>query len=397
MDRSAVDTIRGYCYQFDKSIIEILSLKSDTDSIEVEGIEDVDVIQDNECSAIQCKYYEKSSYNHSVIAKPIRLMLQHFSENRKAAVKYFLYGHYKDGHEKLPASISVEFLKEKFLSYTKDKVQYEEHIALGLSDEDLTFFLEHLKIDIHAKNFDEQSKSVIQKIIELFDCTKEEAVHYYYNSAFSIVAKLACEQRNRVISKSEFINRLDNKKALFNSWMYKYKGRELYLKKLKKDFFSRSLNTQAYDRFFILDASSAASIEDVKECIYTIQYNWTNLSKRNPNPYSPFIYIFNKDQCFLHALKKELYTEGLNFVDGYNYFGSEFCVDTLNQAKQNRDVKFQYIETEKDLIQAVNSTESRTEVYQFYVTNSDLSFDFDEGIKYTKLQVYDFSEIKEIV
>ena len=96
MDRSAIDTIRGYCYQFDKSILEVLSLESDTDSIEVEGIEDVDIVQQGELSAIQCKYYEKTSYNHSVIAKPIRLMLEHFSKNTDQIGNYHLFRHYKD-------------------------------------------------------------------------------------------------------------------------------------------------------------------------------------------------------------------------------------------------------------------------------------------------------------
>ncbi|REL27760.1 hypothetical protein DXX93_15140 [Thalassotalea euphylliae] len=397
MDRSAVDTIRGYCYQFDKSIFEILSLNCDTDSIEVEGVEDVDVSQGGELSAIQCKYYEKSSYNHSVIAKPIRFMLQHFSSNRNADVTYYLYGHYKDGHEKLSDCISVEFLKEKFLSHTKDKIRYEEHVELGLSDDDLKSFIDRLKLDINAKSFDEQNESVIKKIVEIFNCTKEEASHYYYNSAFSVIAKLACDQQNRVITKAEFLRKIDNKKALFNSWLYKFRGRTEYLKKIKSDLFPRSLNTQAYDRFFMIDVSSASNIAEIKECIYTIQKNWASLSKRSPTPYSPYIYLYNQEQCFLHSIKKELYNEGLNFVDGYNYYGSDFCVETLSRAKSDIDIKFQYIETEQDLVQAVNSAKSRVELYQFFTKDNELSIKFDAGIKNTKLQVFEFSDISDLV
>ena len=40
--REATDTIKGYCYQFDKAIYEVLNLSSDLASITVEGIEDID-------------------------------------------------------------------------------------------------------------------------------------------------------------------------------------------------------------------------------------------------------------------------------------------------------------------------------------------------------------------
>ncbi len=44
-DRSAVDTLTGYFYQFDQSILEILNLSSLEDSVAIECIEDIDVKQ----------------------------------------------------------------------------------------------------------------------------------------------------------------------------------------------------------------------------------------------------------------------------------------------------------------------------------------------------------------
>ena len=37
-DRSVVDTIKGYFYQFDLAIISLLKLEEDSDTITVEGI-----------------------------------------------------------------------------------------------------------------------------------------------------------------------------------------------------------------------------------------------------------------------------------------------------------------------------------------------------------------------
>lgn len=397
MDRSAIDTIRGYCYQFDKSILEILALKNNTDTIEVEGIEDVDIKQNGELTAVQCKYYEKSSYNHSVIAKPIRLMLEHFSKNKKSVGKYYLFGHYKDGQEKLPDGVSLTFLKEKFLTYKKDKVEFKEHQNLGLTDTDLQEFLEKLILNINAKSFDEQQLQVIDNLIKTFSCSKEEATHYYYNAAFSTITKLGCNHQCRVISKSEFLSNINKTKSLFNLWLYKYKGRKQYLSKLKSDLFVRNLNTQAYDRFFIIDAASSKSDAEIKDCIYSIQKNWSNLSKRTSLPYSPYIYVYGKDKETLHSIKSQIYKEGLNFSDGYNFKGSCFCVDTITKSKVNRDVHFQYIESEGDLLLAINAAQSRAEVYQFFSDENELIVDIDESIKNTKLQVLTFEDIKELV
>lgn len=397
MDRSAIDTIRGYCYQFDKTILEILSLKKDTYSIEVEGIEDVDIESGGELRAVQCKYYEKTSYNHSVIAKPIRLMLENFSKNKNAVGKYHLFGHYKDGQEKLVTPITLADLKANFLTYKKDKVLNEEHIKLGLSDSDLQDFLNKLVVDVYANNFDEQQNTVFNALREEFSCSAEEAKHYFYNSAFSLVTKLGCDHNNRKITKYDFLKSIDNTKSLFNLWIYKYKGRKQYLRKIKSDLFPRNLNTQPFSRFFIVDVTNADSINDIKECIYIIQKNWSNLSSRSPVPYSPFIYLYGKDKSYFHCLKNDLYSEGLIFSDGYNFIGSEFCVDTILNASKSRGVKFQYVESEDDLVSTLKSTSSRVEMYQFFTSGNELNLANIGAIKNIKIQNLKFNDIKDIV
>lgn len=43
-DRSAVSTIKGYFYQFDYTILQLLRLENMSDKVMVEGIEDIDVM-----------------------------------------------------------------------------------------------------------------------------------------------------------------------------------------------------------------------------------------------------------------------------------------------------------------------------------------------------------------
>jgi hypothetical protein len=109
-NRSAVDTILGYFYQFDHSIEQILLQKNGQDTVTIEDIEDIDVYSASETTAIQCKYYAKTEYNNSVISRPIRLMLSHYKDSKsenKSNVKYSLYGYFKAGHHKLKLPLNV--------------------------------------------------------------------------------------------------------------------------------------------------------------------------------------------------------------------------------------------------------------------------------------------------
>lgn len=76
--RQADSTIKGYLYQFNKSIYEILLLEDEA-SITLEGaIEDIDVLSPTSLTTIQCKYHEDKKYQISSVAVPILEMLCNF-------------------------------------------------------------------------------------------------------------------------------------------------------------------------------------------------------------------------------------------------------------------------------------------------------------------------------
>src|SRR5690606_11670577 len=156
-DRTATDTIKGYFYQFDLSILTLLELKDENHQITVEGIEDIDINNATVETAVQCKYHSKTEYNHSVIAKPIRLMLNHFREvlnGKEKKVKYNYYGHFKSGQYKLITPITLDFLKNNLLTYSKAKKEYKHYDELNLTYKDLLDFLNQLEININAKSYE---------------------------------------------------------------------------------------------------------------------------------------------------------------------------------------------------------------------------------------------------
>jgi hypothetical protein len=210
-NRSPIEALKGYFYQFDHSIERILMLKEATDSIVIEGIEDIDIKSATEETAVQCKYYSKTEYNHSVIAKPIRLMLSHYKkvkEGKKKRVKYVIYGSFKSGKEKLNLPIDCNFLKDKFLTYTKNKKKYYHHLQLGLNDADLNDFLSLLKINLDALDYESQLTNIFLLLKKQFNCSDFEAEHFYYNSALKVIKDLATQDNveERRITKKQFLS-----------------------------------------------------------------------------------------------------------------------------------------------------------------------------------------------
>ena len=69
--------IRGFLYQYDKYIWELLNSSSDT-SINIENIQDID--SDN--YVMQVKYRESINYSPSVIKEPIKKLIEVFTKNK---------------------------------------------------------------------------------------------------------------------------------------------------------------------------------------------------------------------------------------------------------------------------------------------------------------------------
>ena len=118
MKREASSTIKGFLYQFNETLRQLL-LSPDYTSITIEGIEDIDLNTPTGKKTIQCKYNESNnSYSLPSIAKPILQMLQHYSENQDSDIQYILYAHFpneKTGVKKLEKSDIEKIIATKNL------------------------------------------------------------------------------------------------------------------------------------------------------------------------------------------------------------------------------------------------------------------------------------------
>ncbi|WP_282075866.1 DUF4297 family anti-phage-associated protein [Maribacter aquivivus] len=404
IDRTATDTIKGYFYQFDLSILKLLELKDENHKITVEGIEDIDIDNATIETAVQCKYHSKKEYNHSVVAKPIRLMLNHFREvlnGTEKKVKYNYYGHFKSGQSKLTLPITLDFLKKNLLTYTKAKIQYKHYDDLKLTDKDLLSFLNQLEININAKSYEDQLVQIrkLLKNQKEFKADDFEAENYFYNNALKIISYLAIKEKisERTISKKKFLQEINSKKILFHKWFLEYKGKKKLLADLRKEYFT-SYNISPFERFFLIEVNPNYTATDLKSVIQLISKKWSDIkSVRNPDTFCPYVYINGLKKSDLVTLKTELYSEGLIFKDGFDFNGSPFNINSIKErATFHNKITFKII-NELSFIELLLDDISKTkEIYQFFY-NKPFFKTAKTNVNIVNIQIEELNDIKNII
>ncbi|RTR38596.1 hypothetical protein EKG38_13915 [Shewanella canadensis] len=405
-NRSAVDTIRGYFYQFDLSILSILQLESLDDSVEVECIEDIDIRTATEVTATQCKYYAKTEYNHSVIKDAVKHMVSHFRETllgTKPKVSYAIKGYYASGQEKLDDGVDVAFLKDNFLTYSKgrgsSKVTHYHHTELGLSDADLKEFLKRLTIDVWAREFDEQYREILDAIQKSFVSTTFAAEYFYYNNALAVIRQLSIKSvpADRTITKKKFLERVNTSTVLFNEWFIEKKGKKAHLSALRKEYFTE-LNISPYERFFLIEVDPNGYVRsDLKDIFFQLSKKWAKLSAREPSPFCPYIYVHGVPSDELIALKTELILEDFKIIDGHDFQGADFSHRSIAQkATYGNKIKIKVLNTLPNIEQTVGAIFTTRRIYQFYLGNSYFDHE-DPAIRHVKIQVEKLSDIQSII
>ena len=402
LDRSAVDTLKGYFYQFDQSILKLLSLESLEDSVAIECLEDIDVQTATEVSAIQCKYYAKTEYNHSVIKDAVKHMLNHYKKvtiGEKQKINYQINGHYKSGHEKLPNTLDIIFLKKHFLTSIKDKIEYEHHISLGLSDEELEDFLACLKINIHSPEYENQFNQIIDLLCSEFNSSKFSAETFYYNNSLRIIKDLSInpQEEKRRIKKGSFLEKINTSNILFNEWFIKKKGEKAHFKSLQKEYFT-FLNISPFERFFLIEIDLKKYMRyEIKDLLFTISSKWSKISKYGKSSFCPYVFLQGINEDELREIKNELSQERFKFIDGHDYHGANFNPNSiLQEVNYQNQIKVKIINNLPSLETTIQSTNKTRKIYQFYLKNPFFEYS-NPSVGIHNIQIEKITDIKEII
>lgn len=364
--RSAEKTIKGYYYQFDYSIIKVLELSNDNDTICIEGIEDVDISNEDNVVFHQCKCYESSNYVPSKITPAIRQMLRHYANNKSKDYHYHLYGTFQSGQEKF-AGVSLSFIKNNVCTYTKKKVSHVLYDELSLDDNDLNNFIDHLTIDVNAESYLEQEKRVIKTICTSLGCNTQEGMLYYCNALYK-VKQLATQddEYDRRISKVDFINAIKTIDTQFEMWLLHKNGVDKFAKAIKRKYFT-TFNISPYNRFFIIECDKNTSIPELKTIIIRISEKYSKLSQRAKPRFCPYFCFLGIEECQLIELKKSLANDSVLFSDGYDFRGADFNPSSVvKEPSKDHPTKLRIIDSVDFLNDIYALSQSTIEIYQFY-------------------------------
>ena len=324
--RQANNTIKGYIYQFNKSIYEILNANDDATIILEGAIEDIDIHLPDTTIAVQCKYHEDSKYSISNVAMPILEMLCHFNECRALGktTKYILYAHYSENVDSIDVYSFKAFLKttiskEVQLNFFHRIYAINDASILNLANKDkkkkedkekiLNYYSLHrselsLCVDIDAfwesfiyekaYQFDSLKDKVIDKLIAITN-DRETAEALYYPNAFSIVANISAKKSSeeRSISKKNFVKSLTNQKSvLITRWLLIASDRKKILQSKRlslHDCFS--LNTAI--RVFVF---STKFINKNVNTIFPFVYEYLQKYFRKKSLHKQPIFIFENEE-----------------------------------------------------------------------------------------------------
>lgn len=408
-NRSAHATIKGYFYQFDQTIVRLLEATSSQSSVVVEGIEDIDLDDSDESAFIQCKYYEGSEYNHSIIKDAVIQMLKHFQASGCRAdqkFKYRLYGHYKKCQEKLPVKFDLDFLKVNFLTYTHKKIRHEVHLELKVSDAQLVNFLNLLEINLHAQSYDKQQKHLNGLLAsQIPSCNSVDAEIFYYPSAVNVIQKLAVQanEKDRKITKAQFVSQVNRKEIVFSLWLRQKFGDDYYAKQIKRQYFRfPSTKVPKASRIFVIDMTDEFELSKAVSLLIKIGTTFSHVEhKRTPqhDRFCPYILLCGVQPQELVSLKQGLLDQGVKFSDGHPFNGSSFSPELLAAAPTKENlIRLKFISSTDQIPPAVSAAKGTIiQIFDFFKLSHLAAKNIPAGISHNKIKIDSAYFINEVL
>lgn len=308
--RVADSTIKGFIYQFNKTILEILDSPKAT--IHVEGIvEDVDKYEaDNSITAIQCKYHESSEkFILSLIYKPIILMIKTFLMRPHDNISFVLFIHIPSEEER-DQKLTIEELDQ--ILKTQGQKLRSIIDALNLDNFDKKKFIDHLIIRF-GKSIEELEEEIKSKI-ESFDRFKAFDVEgLIYPNLIAEIQRISTIRDNdsRKITKQELFEFIEKQsKAVVNKWTLMTRSRNTLLKKIRDDL-RTEMNPNSLSRCFIFKGFNGEEVDRIAHFINS--YVGKYLKKPSHKPAS---FVFDIEEEKFKELVSLLYDQEIEVNDG---------------------------------------------------------------------------------
>jgi len=376
--------LRGYKFQFDRTILEIFN--NSTKTIEIEQLQDYGF----DDYLVQVKYHNTDytpAQQKQKIKKPLVQLFEQYLKNKTKNFILFIYLKGISPSKKTLSVAELDAILGKIKKFTAtDKADFISRFNL-----------------IYADDFENQYKEVIQRIKSAYSKTDEEA-EIYYSVISSHLLDIVTNNppsvnSKRKTSKSEIDKIISNgKKLIFKSAYIEIVAKEKQLKNLNKLFFKTSLNTEPHERIFIIEVKPTADIKLLKELVLLLKTKWSkNKTKTIPDTdrFVPFIYFNGIQESALVELKTDLQKDGYVINDGYDFMNANFNINSINiRPTFINKLFFKFINKQQDLEKILNNLNRTGEVYQFFI-DSPATISFTG--KHIEIEIKEIEDIKNII
>lgn len=370
--------IKGYLYQWNHNIHDILKNQSQTFSIEVHQDYEFDKI------IIQVKYKASCTFSWAKVKKPIIKLFQEFNiDNIKKIILLCHFNNKKTGTNKL----SIEKLKEFLGDNT-----YDTNLVSA--------FVDLFEIQFSEDLYTIEEKTLL-KLKETFKLQEDSIACLYHARILSQLIHLTIEKQaqSREIDFSTIENIISqDTKDVFYSFYYKYLGEEKYKKFLKRQYFTNSSsNIPKHNRLIVIhcnDYSHQTDLIEIAEKFYNKYFKEYGQVIKSPSP----IIVFNtNDENLLANIKNQLFTSITGgCCDGTCIKGGAFKEQCFSQ-HNNKKIKILDPENLSNLKET-----SFQACYEFMLEDSlhdsGLQLPIDqETTKYIKIYVPNTEFIKDLI
>lgn len=394
-DRIADSTIKGFLYQFNKTILEIVNA-GDDDIITVEGVvEDVDILSaSGELKAIQCKYHEsKDKFTPSLIFKPLLQMAETYDKNPTANIKYTIFIYVpseNDGEKDIEPSIL-----ESALATTDQSLL---RIASRISDKfEKDEFLKNTKIVFGPSLDDIEDRT--KAALKFLGIKGSDVDTLLYPNSIAKIAKLSSikDDAKRQITKAELYRHLSNATyTAISKWTLALRNRSEILKNIKQQL-SSHFSQNSRDRYFYIDKNE---IDDYDEKVVVFFGNYIKKYYSKPSHLKAPTFIINDDFDAIRDLESRLYKKAIKANTGL--VGNSFEVDHFFRDPIKKIIRNNIEEREFDLRLLAMDSEKEAINHRkgddFYLVSSKIPTNIDlTDVNFYQIGTSSFNELEYVI
>lgn len=299
--------IKGFAYQFDKTIFEILSSPIEDKQFSFEYLQDLN----DDYYVMQIKHKEASNYTDTAIREPVVQLIEAFREDPKT--QYILYCHFKNTTEQ---RIRIDEEKiNKILATPKGKSKEAKALAKRMStiDEELRkTFCNSFEL-IFSASHQSQFESVLNVIKSEFSIQSNDLAEMYYSQLIHGIQQIILREPKpemRSCSKMQLRELIKKGKNLyFLSAFKEYKGEKEYLRLIKTKTTQLQKNQKNLLAFGAGIKCESLSIGGFLSILCDKYF------KKATFQIEPLTVLMPRARII--QVKKELIQSGIQFNDGY--------------------------------------------------------------------------------